>query len=374
MGLVSRAMRLAALVTAEQEQRAETEKAALQAQEECLTKGVTGFHDAGVSFRTVDLYGRSIAEDKLHIRLFVMLSEDNQALKKRIGQYRIIGLGDNRLTVRAIKRFMDGALGSHGAWLLEPYARPPGQHRLEHRVLWRSWQKARRIAMEDGFQLCTHAIGDRGNRETLDVYEEAFQAPHPDKKERRWRIEHAQHLNPADIPRFGQTRGHRLHAGHPLHIGRAVGDQAAGREDGPSEGAYVWRKLHGHRSGHRNGTDAPVEGVDPLPNFYALVTRRLQDGAYFFPDQRMSRLEALRAYTYNGAYAAFEEGIKGSLEPGKLADIVVLSGDILTMPAEEILKTRVLCTILGGKIVYQNPELAVEKGRVAGQQSEAACH
>lgn len=207
-----------------------------------------------------------------------------------------------------------------------------------------------RIAMEHGLQLCTHAIGDRANREALDIYEAAFKA-NPAAKDLRWRVEHAQHISASDIPRFGALdviaamQGVHCTSDAPYVLAR-LGTRRA------EEGAYAWQKLMKSGAVISNGTDAPVEDVNPIACYYATVSRRLKDGSVFFPDQRMSREEALRSYTWSGAYAAFEEDIKGSLKTGKLADITVLSKDILTVPEDQILSTEVLYTIVGGKILY----------------------
>ena len=196
-----------------------------------------------------------------------------------------------------------------------------------------------------------HAIGDRANRETLDIYEQAFRA-NPDKKDLRWRIEHAQHLSAADIPRFGRLgvvaamQGVHCTSDAPYVLLR-LGPKRA------EEGAYVWQKLMQSGAVVGNGTDAPVEHVSPLASFYASVSRKLKDGSVFYPGQRMSREEALRSYTWNNAWAAFEEPLKGSLEPGKLADITVLSRDIMTIPEDQIPSTDVVYTIVGGKPVFE---------------------
>ena len=206
-------------------------------------------------------------------------------------------------------------------------------------------------AIANGWQVETHAIGDRANRETLNVYEETFKA-HPDKKDVRWRITHAQHINAADIPRFGALgviatmQGIHCTSDAPYVLAR-LGAQRA------EEGAYVWQKLMKTGAVIANGTDAPVEEADPLPGYYALVTRRQKNGEVFYGDQRMTRDEALKAYTLNGAYAAFQEQKLGSLAPGKLADITVLSADITTVPEAEIQKAEVLYTIVGGKVRYK---------------------
>jgi len=316
---------------------------------ECLAKGLTCVHDASSSFRDIDLFKEFAEQGKLGVRLCVMINESNERLKEKLSEYRIIGFGDHHLTVRAIKRFMDGALGSHGAWLFEPYADLPSSTGLNTTPV-ETIRETARIAVENDFQLCIHAIGDRANKEVLDVYEEAFKA-HPEKKDLRWRIEHAQHLSPGDIPRFGQLGViPSMQAIHCTSDGpwvyKRLGEKRA------EEGAYVWRKLMAGGALICNGTDAPVENVNPIPCFYASVTRKMGNGELFFPDQIMTREEALRAYTLNGAFASFQEDILGSLSPGKLADITVLSKDIMTVPDDEILKAEVVYTIVGGKVLY----------------------
>jgi len=208
-----------------------------------------------------------------------------------------------------------------------------------------------KIAAAHGFQFCVHAIGDRANRETLNIFEETFKA-NPDRKDWRWRVEHAQHLHPGDIPRFASLgviaamQGVHCTSDAPYVIAR-LGDTRA------EQGAYVWQKLMKSGAVVANGTDTPVEDVDPIASFYSSVSRRLKDGSVFYGDQRMTRLEALKSYTINNAYAAFEEKIKGSLSPGKLADVTVLSKDIMTVPEAEIPTARVVYTIVGGKVAYK---------------------
>jgi predicted amidohydrolase YtcJ len=322
------------------------------ADRECLSKGVTSFQDAGTGFATIDRM-RSMAEaGELGVRLWVMLNADNEALEARAAEYRVIGAANDHLTVRAIKRLIDGALGAHGAWLLEPYADLPQSSGLNTLPL-EELERTARIAMANDLQLCVHAIGDRGNRETLDIYERIF-SEHPEKSGLRWRVEHAQHLHPDDIPRFARLgviasmQGIHCTSDAPWVVARLGQERAA-------TGAYMWRSLIDSGATVSNGTDAPVEDVDPIPNYYALVTRRPRGGEPFFPEQRMTRMEALRAYTLNAAHAAFEEEIKGSLSPGKLADIAVLSRDILTVPDEEILEAEVVYTIVGGELLYSRP-------------------
>jgi len=270
-------------------------------------------------------------------------------LEKNLPDYRMIDEADHRLTVRAIKRALDGALGSHGAWLLEPYEDLPGSTGL-NTISTEEMRRTAALAVQHGFQMCTHAIGDRANRVTLDVYEEAYKAARG-QTDLRWRIEHAQHLHPDDIPRFARLgviasmQGIHCTSDGPW-VPKRIGDKRS------AEGAYVWQKLMQSGAIVCNGTDAPVEDIDPLANFYASITRRLPDGSQFYADQCMTREEALRSYTINNAYASFEEDQKGSLTVGKLADITVLSQDIMTIPEEEIPATEVMYTIVGGTVMY----------------------
>jgi predicted amidohydrolase YtcJ len=331
------------------EVEADLRKQAELAAKECIANGITTFEDAGSSFDTVDLLRRMAEEGKLDLRLWVMLREPNAKLQQDLKRYRIQDAGDHHLTVRAIKRQMDGALGSRGAWLLAPYADLPTSSGLNTEDP-ADIRKTAALAIQNGFQLCVHAIGDRANRETLNLFEAEFKQ-HPEKKDLRWRVEHAQHLDPADIPRFGKlgviAAMQAIHctSDAPYVIPR-LGPQRA------EQGAYVWRSLLDSGAVVGNGTDAPVEEVSPIASFYAAVSRRSKDGKVFFPKQRMTREEALRSYTLSNAYAAFEDDQKGSLVSGKLADITVLSRDIMTVPESEIPDTKVVYTITGGKIVY----------------------
>lgn len=322
--------------------------------DESLSKGITTFEDAGSPFATVDLLKAMAAAGELRLRVWMMLRATNQELEPNLDRYRMIGVGGNYFTVRAIKRVMDGALGSRGAWLLEPYADLPADAPNRSGLNTSDPADVRRtaeLAIAHDYQLCVHAIGDRANRETLDIFEQTFRA-HPDRKGLRWRVEHAQHLSPADIPRFGQLaviasmQGIHCTSDAPYVLARLGRERA-------EEGAYVWQKLMKSGAVVTNGTDAPVEDVSPIACYYATVSRKLKDGSVFFPDQRMSREEALRSYTVQNAFAAFEEQLKGTLKPGKLADITVLSRDILTIPEDEILSTDVVYTIVGGRVRYQ---------------------
>ncbi len=329
--------------------RAEELKVIDLATQECLRKGITTFCDAGSSLNTIDLFRDLAAESKLGVRMYVMVSDSNEVIEFRLPEYKLIGHGHNFLTVRAIKRIFDGALGSHGAWLLEPYDDLPTSTGLNTEPIDRMKETAR-IALANGFQFCTHAIGDRANREVLDIYENAL-STRADGEELRWRIEHCQHLHPDDIGRFvdlgvvASMQGVHCISDGPW-VPKRIGDARA------ETGAYVWRKLLTTGATIANGTDAPVEDVSPLECYYASVTRRLPDGSQFYPEQCMTRAEALRSYTLDAAYAAFEEETRGSITVGKLADLVVLSQDILSIPEEELLNTEVLYTLVGGDIAY----------------------
>ena len=282
-----------------------------------------------------------------------MISGSNETLAEELPKYRIINEGNKHLTVRSIKKLIDGALGPHGAWLLEPYEDLPTSTGLNTETVEDITETAR-LAIENDYQLAVHAIGDRANRETLDIYEQTFKA-HPDKTDTRWRIEHSQHLHPDDIPRFAELGVIAAMQGIHCTSDAPYVLQRLGRERA-EEGAYVWQKLMATGAVIANGTDAPVEDVDPIASYYATVSRKLKDGTVFYSDQRMSREEALRSYTMNSAYAAFEEDIKGSLTPGKLGDVTVVSKDIMTIPEDEIPTTEVLFTIVGGKVLYNKTD------------------
>jgi len=316
--------------------------------EECLRKGVTTLHDAGSPLDVVARYRQRAEAGTLGIRVYAMLSASNAELEKEAARVRVIGAGKNHLTVRAIKRLADGALGSRGAWLLAPYADAPGTGLNTYPM--KDLERTAEIAVANGYQLGVHAIGDRANREVLDVYARVL-ARHP-KEDLRFRIEHAQHLDPADVPRFAKLpvlammQGIHCPSDAPFVVAR-LGEKRA------REGAYVWRRVLDAGARIGNGTDAPVEDVDPIASIHASVTRQPAKGPAFFPEQRMTRLEALRSYTVANAYAAFEEGIKGTLAPGMLADVVVLSKDLTRVPDEEIPSTRVLATVVGGQVVFE---------------------
>ena len=320
------------------------------ASREALSKGVTTFHDAGSPFETIDRLRAMVAADELLLRLYVMVRrESNDTMAERLHEYLIIPEGNDYLAVRCIKRQIDGALGAHGALLLEPYEDLPTSVGLMLEPI-EEITRTCEIAIEYGFQVATHAIGDRGNRETLDIYEQIFDA-NPGNTDLRWRIEHSQHIHPDDINRFKELGV--IAAMQAIHctsdgpwVLKRLGEERA------ESGAYLWRTLFDLGVVVTNGTDVPVEDIDPIAGFYASVTRECWDGSIFYPDQKMTREEALRSYTLNNAIAAFEEHLKGSLTPGKLADITILSKDIMTIPEEEIRTAVVDYTIVGGVIRY----------------------
>ena len=325
------------------------------ATQNALANGVTTFQDMGESFATIDAIKQMVDEGDMPLRLYILVGQD--AVQPDdvsvLVAHRMIDYGDGHLTVRGIGEILsDGALGSRSAWMLKPYDDDPTNTGLNVTPMSRIKQLAE-IGIAHGFQVSVHAIGDRANRETLDLYQSVFQEHHVKSDTLRWRIEHAQHLNPTDIPRFAQMgvvasmQGIHACSDAPYVIPR-LGMQRA------KEGAYAWRSLWQTGAVVTNGTDVPVEDISPIASFHCSVTRDVvgTDSA-FFPEQKLTREEALKTYTVNGAYVAFEEHERGSLAPGMDADIAVLSRDIMTVPADSILGTQVLYTIVGGKVVYQ---------------------
>ncbi|MEP6899285.1 MAG: amidohydrolase family protein, partial [Rhodanobacter sp.] len=319
-----------------------------------ISKGITTFVDQGESFETVD-WLKLQAGKGLPLRLYVYIDEKSPAeLDKHLAEYRIIGYADNHFTVRGVgEDVSDGALGTHSAWFLEPYSDAPTLTGLNVNKMSDLRQIAE-IAARDGFQVAIHAIGDRANHELLDMYQDIF-TQYPAAANLRWRIEHAQHLAASDIPRFAQLgviasmQSIHMCSDAPMVLPR-IGAKRA------EEGAYVWKKLIDSGAMVLDGTDTPVEDTNPIANFYCGVTRAYANGTKtLYPDQAKTRLQELQSYTWNNAYAIYAENELGSLTPGKLADITVFSGDLLTIPAADILRTRVLYTIIGGNVVYQRP-------------------
>ncbi len=329
----------------------------------CLRQGVTMFQDAGAGQEDIDRLARLQAEGQLPVRLYVMLHGNDSSLLR--DWYARGPLTSDFLTVRSVKLYADGALGSRGAWLLSPYEDRPGHFGNSVMSIDYIGQVAKE-GLAHGFQVCTHAIGDRANREVLDRYEAAFQAAPSPSTDHRFRIEHAQHLHPDDIPRFAELgviasmQGVHLSSDRPWAIDRLGRLRIV-------QGAYMWQSLL--KSGARviNGTDVPVEPLDPIACYYSLVTRKTlvgQPEEGYEPDQKMTREEALRAYTSEGAYGAFSEGKVGSLSPGKWADFVVLSQNIVEAPDSTLLQARVLQTWVAGKPVFVEEHVEVKEEKV----------
>lgn len=321
------------------------------AEQECIKKGITSFQDAGSKFFEIDRYVQMAEEGELDLRLWAMVRHSSKAMEGKLSSIKTIGAGDNFFTCNAIKSEVDGALGSFGAWLLNPYTDKPdfvGQNTTDIKEV----KAIAEMAIKEDMQFCVHAIGDRANRVVVDIYEGMLNQIE-DGTKKRWRIEHAQHLDPADIPRFAKNgiiasmQGIHCTSDAPF-VEKRLGTERA------KLGAYAWRSLLDNNVIIANGTDAPVEDVDPIPSFYASVTRkRIDNGMEFFTEQSMTREEALYSYTLGNAYAAFEEDIKGSITPGKVADITIMSQDLINCSEEEILKAEVLYTIIDGEIKFR---------------------
>jgi predicted amidohydrolase YtcJ len=327
---------------------------------ECLEKGITSFHDAGDDPETIGIYRELAASMRLPVRLYVMVRAHrggpaDTSLANTLKACRTDDLGGGFLTVRCVKVTMDGALGSRGAWLLAPYSDQPGSTGMAA-VPPDELERTARVVKDAGYQLAVHAIGDRANRAVLDVYQKL----EIDRGDHRWRIEHAQHLDPADIPRFGKLGVIASMQGiHCTSDGPWV--EARLGAERTRAGAYAWRALLDSGARVINGTDTPVEDVDPLACFRASVTRRMNGGAEFHPGQKMTRMEALASYTRDAAFAAFQEKDKGTLAVGKMTDVTVLSRDILTIPDDALEGTKVAFTIVNGTIRYRAIESPAEE-------------
>lgn len=323
--------------------------------EEALRHGITSFHDLGTRFVEVDLLRKMADEGNLPVRLYMALEEEAVDMKDRLAEYRMIGYGNNYLTVRTIgEKVLDGALGTHGGWLLEPYSDLPRSSGLNV-VPIEEIEASAKLAMEFDYQLAIQGIGDRAYRELLNIYEQEF-ARHPEKTDLRWRIEHAQVIHPDDISRTVDL------GVIPAVQGIFACSDGPWVEDrlGPErtrERGYIFNTLAEAGLVPMNGTDPPVDEIDPIASFHCSVTRILPDGSTFQPDEVYSRERALYSYTMGNAFAAFEEHIKGSLTPGKLADITILSQDLLTVADAKIMDTEIVMTILGGKVRYRDGQI-----------------
>ena len=347
---------IAKLVPEETEERAD--QAFQLALNECARLGITSFHDAGSGQEFIDRIQRFKDQGKLSVRMYTMLSGREPELLEEWYEKGPQIDPDHFHTVRSIKLHCDGALGPRGAWLLASYSDRIGHFGHETLPMETVYEVSEK-ALATGFQVCSHAIGDRANKEVLDRYEAAFdQYPDIDRRAQRFRIEHAQHLSLDDIERFGEMnviaamQAIHMSSDRPWAIDR-LGERRI------VEGAYVWRKLMESGAVVTNGTDAPVEPLDALPSFYASIARKTLQGLPeegFEIDQAMTRAEALKSYTLDGAYAEFEEDFKGSIEVGKAADFTVFNKNIMTIPEMEILNAQATMTVVGGEIVYQAEE------------------
>lgn len=338
-------------LTPEQMEQIDRERVMLAA-DEALKHGVTSFQDAGTSLEGIEFFRKLEEEGNLPVRLYVMVRRaSNEVMDEVLPQYLMLPEGNDFLTVRSIKRQIDGALGAHGAWLLEPYEDLQDTDGLVLETV-EDIERTSEIAVKHGFQVNTHAIGDRAVRETLDLYERAWETMGVEGNDLRWRVEHAQHIDPVDVPRFGALGViASIQAIHGTSDGpwipTRLGDERAKATSQP------WRDLFNTGAVITNGTDVPVEPISALSSYYASVSRMMITGERFYPEHAMTREEALQTYTINNAYAAFEEDIKGSLTPGKYADIVVLSQDLLTVEEDRIPETTVDITIVGGEVKYE---------------------
>jgi predicted amidohydrolase YtcJ len=329
----------------------ELKRQVLSAIAETQRWGLTGVHDPGEPQEVLDIYEELGKAGMINSRIYAMIADDSAAIARAFARGPQSALYGGTLWIRSIKLYADGAMGSRGAALLEPYSDDPGNVGLLKSTQAHLQDVATR-ALRAGFQVCTHAIGDRGNRIALDAYQAALAAvPVADH---RFRIEHAQNLHYTDIPRFAalgvipsMQSSHQTSdmywVGTRLGVTRLVG-------------AYAWRSLLNTGVIIPNGSDFPVEQVNPLISFHAAISRQDANNwppGGWYPEQKMTRDEALKSMTLWPAFAAFQEHDLGSISPGKYADFVVLDQDIMRAPVETVLGTHVVSTWVGGKMVYQ---------------------
>ncbi|SDR97878.1 hypothetical protein SAMN04515667_1128 [Formosa sp. Hel1_31_208] len=323
----------------------------------CYKNGITSFHDAGISRETIALYNKMKASDDMNIRIYAMLTGWDEELLNEWYENGPMVDPDHLFTIRSVKLNCDGALGSRGAWLLEPYSDRPDH--FGHETLPMDFVKKTALSgLKNGFQVCSHAIGDRANREILDRYESALKELPELSTDHRFRIEHAQHLHPDDIPRFAEL--HVIPAMQAVHMSsdRPWAIDRLG-EKRIKEGAYMWQDLLQSGVPIVNGTDVPVEPINPIASFYASVSRKTLKGTPeggYEPDQKMTRAQALKSYTLDAAYGAFEEDIKGSIHAGKLADFTIYDQDLMTVDEDKLLNTEIVMTVFNGEIVYEKKD------------------
>jgi predicted amidohydrolase YtcJ len=321
-----------------------------------MSAGLVGVHEAGVTGENLELYRQMADSNEMPFSIYAMVDGEDSTLVQILEAGPEIRRG-GLLTIRSIKLFADGALGSRGAALLEDYEDDPGNAGLlmmEEDSLATFTENA----LSHGFHVCVHAIGDGANRVVLNGYEKAQKAAGLEGDKARLRIEHAQILSPEDIPRFAQLGV--IASMQPTHCTSDMpwAPDRLGTER--IRGAYAWASLLKTGAHVPSGSDFPVESHDPLLGFYAAVTRQDPDGhpaGGWSPEERMTREQALASFTLEAAYAAFEEDVTGSLRPGKRADMTVLSQDIMQVAPSKILDTEVIMTIVGGRILYEQEEV-----------------
>jgi len=326
--------------------------------EESLRHGITSFQDMGTTFAEVDLLKQMADEGVLPVRLYMAFEEQAADMEGRLDEYRMVGYGKQFLTVRTIgEKVLDGALGTHGGWLLEPYNDLPRSHGLNV-VPVEEIEASAALAIKYDYQMAIQGIGDRAYRELLNIYQREFEL-HPEKTDLRWRIEHAQVIHPDDVDRTVQLGVIPAVQGiFACSDGPWVEDRLGA--DRTRERGYIFNTLANAGAVPTNGTDPPVDEISPIGSFHCSVTRQLPDGSYFQPQEVYSRERALYSYTMGNAIAAFEEDIKGSITPGKLADLVVLSQDLLTVPDDRLMETKIVMTLLGGKLRMLHGEIVAD--------------
>jgi len=322
-------------------------KALQIASEQCLQHGITLFQDADIRMPELEKYMSEQGQNALQVKLWMMMHEEEKALKSL---QRAFPYHHQKITIGAIKRYMDGAMGNHGAWFIEPYSDKPETN--GHCTLdINEFKKICVFAAQHNLQMATHAIGDLANRTVLKIYADCIQQYN--LKDHRWRVEHAQHIHPEDIAHFsGNQILASVQTNHCTsdapYVEKRLGKKRL------EQSSYLWQTLLQNDIRINNGTDCPIESIDPIVNFYASVTRKYHKNTVaFYPKECLTRLQALQAYTIHNAYAAKMEHQTGSIEPGKVGDLVLLTQNLLDVKEEDILKTKVVLTLQDGHVVYK---------------------
>lgn len=322
---------------------------AMLASKECIRYGITSFQDAASSLEEIRLLKSCCDSGIIKNRMYVMLYDEFDKLTEEIKYLPIAYDAKYRFRCHAVKAFLDGALGSYGAWLLQAYE-DDKDHHGQNTMPLEKLERLAQICFDKKLQLCVHGIGDKGNQEILNIFEKQL---HNKQHDLRWRIEHAQHLDTTDIPRFAQlgviASMQTIHctSDAPFVVKRLGTERAR-------TGAYAWRSLLDHGARIANGTDCPVESINPFHCMYAAITRkRLDNGLEFFPEQKLNRLEALRSYTIWNAYAAREDKFKGSLEKNKLADFVIIDRNLIKCSDIELAEAKIKQVFIAGEEIQR---------------------